>query len=203
MTELFNVNHFIVSQVNPFTAFTMTDTKVREWPRLGKIDDTLQNFKAGNDWIKLELMRQFGHAFTAFKQVLGYFHLSLPTQLGMLGQQLHGDITITPRFRWRDVLLILTNADEATIATRITESMRAVYPCIERVRLNTMIEYRLEDALRDSLRAAIVDPDRAFAMGLDSKRLLLGGQGQGGMGIDAPRGAALMHDPEPPPKSRL
>jgi len=177
MTELFNVNHFIVSQVNPFSSLTMTDNKVKEWPRLGKLDESLQNVKAGNDWIKLELMRQTGHALNALRQFAGWFNMQLPTQTGLLGQQMYGDITITPRFRWRDLLLILNNSDEATVNQRIVESARAAYPSIERIRLNTMIEYRLEDALRDCLRAAYVDPSRAFAMGLDSKRLLMGGLG--------------------------
>ena len=175
LAELFNVNHFIVSQVNPFTSLAMTTNKVREWPRAGKFDDTLESLKGGNDWIKLELMRQFGHGFMALRRFAGFLGLSMPTQAGIVGQTFHGDITITPRFRWRDILLILTNPDADTIRERMGEAMTATWPSIERVRLNTEIEYRLEDALRDTLRGANVDPSKTFALGLDSKRLLFGG----------------------------
>jgi len=174
LTELFNVNHFVVSQVNPFGPLTITSNRVREWPRMGAFDSFLDNAKAVHDWLKLEVLRHVKNLFTLGRAASESVYLTMPTQTGIVGQNFHGDITITPRFRWRDLLLILNNADEATIRQRIFEAEKATYPALQRIKLNTQFEVKLEDALAESLQQAAIDPKRTPGLGLDSKRVLFG-----------------------------
>jgi len=65
------------------------------------------------------------------------------------------------------------------------QAERATYPSIERIRLTTQIEQALENGLRTDLLKANVDPKTAFAMGMDSKRLLFGGSMSGDNGEQA------------------
>ena len=111
LKELFNVNHFIVSQVNvharllaPHREITFVNAPLlaRLWRTLGAIIMYFRN----------EVRSNVKH-FATFR--LGPLH---GTMSSILTQKYHGDITIVPNFTLKDVLTLLNNPTEADFVER-------------------------------------------------------------------------------------
>lgn len=101
LRELFNINHFIVSQVNPHVLPFMPETKKKSWRYAGYVD-ALKRFILGELHHRLIQLAELG-LFPRFMQPL-------------ITQRYDGDITIVPDLRFPDVLRILNNPKYGGIA---------------------------------------------------------------------------------------
>lgn len=128
LAELFNVNHFIASQVNPHMLLMLHPTQ----GLLGKL--------------KYLLRTELRH------RVLQLAHLGLlPRLMGWtmsaFAQPFEGDITILPRVKWSDLRMLLANPTPKTLKRFTNRGYRSAFPFCELIRDRTCIERSLEDAI--------------------------------------------------------
>lgn len=134
LAELFNVNHFIVSQVNPhiypFVAFRPGDGF---FGRLyGKVFYLVMS--------ELEYrLKQFGR--------IGVFRKSCHYMLGVLKQPYQGDITIVPHLPIRDMVHMLNDLDRVAINDAITSGLQAAWPKLSIIKMHCAVEMSLDDIL--------------------------------------------------------
>ncbi|CAO3672456.1 unnamed protein product [Rhizopus stolonifer] len=115
LSELFNVNHFIVCQVNPhvipFLQRTNTASKARQ----------MTNFCM--HLAKTEIQ----HRFTQLTE-LGIMPSFFYKIQSILSQKYSGDITIIPEIGYSDFLKVLSNPTEKLIGDAIQRGERATWP---------------------------------------------------------------------------
>eukprot|EP00735_Rhodelphis_limneticus_P014176 TRINITY_DN8178_c0_g1::TRINITY_DN8178_c0_g1_i1::g.7126::m.7126 TRINITY_DN8178_c0_g1::TRINITY_DN8178_c0_g1_i1::g.7126 ORF type:complete len:795 (-),score=134.26,sp/Q9LZA6/SDP1_ARATH/32.65/7e-66,DUF3336/PF11815.3/9.2e-28,Patatin/PF01734.17/2.9e-18 TRINITY_DN8178_c0_g1_i1:112-2496(-) len=132
LSELFGVNHFIVSQTNPHIVPFLDQADPSETSLLWHLQRVLY----------VELV----HHFTQ----LGRF---LPFGLGTICEQFmvqqftgcHWDITVWPEFEWKDYICILAHPDPNDIERFYLGGQRAIWPKISRIRIQYRIEKELDD----------------------------------------------------------
>jgi TAG lipase/steryl ester hydrolase/phospholipase A2/LPA acyltransferase len=130
LAELFNVNQFIVSQVNPHMLLLLDSSNSPTiWSKLKYL-------------IRTELRHR----------VLQLAHLGLlPRAFGFLisafAQPFEGDITILPRVRWRDLTMLFSNPTPAYLRRFCNHGYRSAFHVCEMIRDRTAIERALEEAI--------------------------------------------------------
>lgn len=148
LAEMFNVNHFIVSQVNPHVV-----------PFLAKEEQILT--EAGTDtgpgWVytltnlaKHEAMHRM-HVLAE----LGIFPNLVTKARSILSQKYSGDITILPEIYYRDMSKILTNPTSEFMLQTCLSGERATWPRLSRIRNRCSVELELDSAVQ-TLRARVV-----------------------------------------------
>ncbi|KAH8885797.1 patatin-domain-containing protein [Thozetella sp. PMI_491] len=156
LAEMFNVNHFIVSQVNPHVVpFLSRDD------RLYPSDDLDQGSSAAGessvDWLYL---------LTSMAKDEALHRLHFLTELGIcpnlftklrsiLSQKYSGDITILPEIAIQDLPNILSNPTSAFMLRTCLAGERAAWPKLSRIRDRCAIELALDRAVH-RLRARVV-----------------------------------------------
>ena len=139
LSELFNVNHFIVSQVNIhyklFSGYNSFGT--------GKINDLLGFFKKQvKSYIKHAVQLGFNTHIFRFLRV-GW--------VPFFTQNLEGDITICPTETiplWRMAITILKNPSIEDYRQILITGERSTWEFIPRIRTMCQIEFALENAVR-------------------------------------------------------
>ena len=137
LSELFNVNHFIVSQVNPHALF-FAGTSLGS-SRLARIIQFLKlQVKA---WIKniSMLSLQFGIP------LLGKGLLPLLTQ------KYEGDVTLVPRWGINDLFELFKDPDESRFNACKLEGERITWPKLEQLKQECQVEYVMDQCTK-SLR---------------------------------------------------
>ena len=157
LAEMFNVNHFIVSQVNPHVVpFLSKDDGL--YP--GKNPGRLRQQKATQDngeWI---------HTLTALAKDEALHRLQFLTELGVfpnlftklrciLSQKYSGDITILPEIAVQDLPRILKNPTSEFMLRNCLIGERATWPKLSRIKDRCAIELALDHAVH-ALRARVV-----------------------------------------------
>ncbi|ROT36304.1 patatin-domain-containing protein [Sodiomyces alkalinus F11] len=143
LAEMFNVNHFIVSQVNPHVV-----------PFLAK-DDQLNPEET--DWVYTvsSLARDEALHRLQFLAELGIFP-NLATKLrSVLSQKYSGDINILPQVDMLDLPRLLSNPTSDFMKRACLAGERATWPKLSRVRDRCAIELGLDRAVHQ-LRARVV-----------------------------------------------
>lgn len=144
MERLFNVNNFIVSQVNPHVQ-----------PFLDGNEDTpLHTLSARSVFQQPVVKRGLRLAQASCVYALdgmmdrGFDWSLVKMGHAVLGQKYHGDITILPDISWVPWIKVLANpeADFMFRATRAGE--RATWPKVDRVRNHVAIELALNAAIK-------------------------------------------------------
>jgi TAG lipase/steryl ester hydrolase/phospholipase A2/LPA acyltransferase len=101
LSELFNVNCFIVSQVNPWVVPFMSSNKINRRSMLGVLTKILE-------FMRDVVVGEIKHRFNQLVQ----FHLvpvNLKKWVNLVTQNYHGHLTIFPIVQWRELLGIVDN----------------------------------------------------------------------------------------------
>jgi len=154
LSEMFNVNHFIVSQVNPHVV-----------PFLIAEETMVQNRTKGGTDVPPPTGSGMVTGFTSFARDEALHRLQILSEMGVfapvvtlarkvIDQTYCGDITILPEITLNLIPKVLTNPskDFMQIATRLGE--RATWPKLSRIRNQLSIEIALEKAI-DKIREQI------------------------------------------------
>lgn len=138
LSRLHNVNHFIVSQVNPHVAPLRRVTGRRGLvPVVSGV--VVSSFRAQVTH-QLELARDFTKS-TPFYSTFDVAH-------SLAGQPYGGDIDIHPRLRPIALLRAMSNISHEELLKHIHEGERATWPTLARVRDQTCVSRALDAAIQ-------------------------------------------------------
>ena len=150
LAEMFNVNHFIVSQVNPHVVPFLIKDDVA-------ITKEAQNNDEGPGWIytltnlaKDEALHRM-HVLTE----MGILPNLVSKARSILSQKYSGDITILPQIDYKDFPRILKNPTAEFMEQACLCGERATWPKLSRIRNHCAIELELDSAVQ-ALRARVV-----------------------------------------------
>ena len=138
LSRLHNVNHFIVSQVNPHVGPVRRVTGKR-----GVVP-----FVSGAivSSVRAQLTHQLGLARDFTKSTPLYGAIDVAHSLA--GQPYGGDIDIHPRIRPTALLRAMSNISHKQLEQHIREGERATWPALARVRDQTCVSRALDAAIR-------------------------------------------------------
>ncbi|CZR55757.1 probable TGL4 Triacylglycerol lipase involved in TAG mobilization [Phialocephala subalpina] len=150
LAEMFNVNHFIVSQVNPHVVpFLVKDEEA--------ITKDANSDGAGPGWVytltnlaKDEALHRM-HVLAE----LGIFPNLVTKCRSVLSQKYSGDITILPEIEFKDFPRILKNPTSDFMVQACLCGERATWPKLSRIRNHCAVELELDAAVQ-KLRARVV-----------------------------------------------
>lgn len=139
LAELFNVNHFIVSQVNPHI-YPFLERKRREPGPPSRINHLIRTI--------LFLI----HSETCFRlhQLISlnvFFPNALHRLLSVLTQKYDGDITIIPDLSLTDVRLLFADPSREQIHSSVCRGARATWPLISVIWNQCRVEILLDQLL--------------------------------------------------------
>lgn len=164
LTEMFNVNFFIVSQVNPqamlFSGGGFASSR-------GPIYRTAQFLRREVKQYLLSLS-EFGLG-TAGQRVSPWLRPVGISAIGLLVQEYEGDITIFNGKGMREIPGLLTNGSEKTLREYTRTSERTAWRHIPQIENSCKIEFVMEEILRQ-LRAESLERRRAQKITLASAR---------------------------------
>ncbi|KAF2140999.1 uncharacterized protein K452DRAFT_299063 [Aplosporella prunicola CBS 121167] len=153
LAEMFNVNHFIVSQVNPHVVpFLMKEE--------GAIAHEAQQdsaVAAGPSWLHNMANLAKGEALHRLHVLadLGIFPNYCTKARSILSQRYAGDITIFPAISYAQFPRILTNPTPDFMEQAMICGEKATWTRVSRIQNHCAIELALDDAVRQ-LRASVV-----------------------------------------------
>ncbi|KAK3321985.1 patatin-domain-containing protein [Apodospora peruviana] len=157
LAEMFNVNHFIVSQVNPHVVpFLSKDDRLYPGTAPGRLRQQQSATEKG-EWL---------YTVTALAKDEALHRLHFLTELGIfpnlftklqsiLSQRYSGDITILPEIAIQDLPRILKNPTSDFMLRNCRIGERATWPKLSRIRDRCAIELALDQAVH-ALRARVV-----------------------------------------------
>ena len=151
LAEMFNVNHFIVSQVNPHVVpFLAKDEQILA-------QDARDDRNYGPGWIytltnlaKDEALHRM-HVLAE----LGIFPNLVTKCRSVLSQKYSGDITILPEIDYKDFSRILKNPTPDFMVQACLCGEQATWPKLSRIRNHCAVELELDAAVQ-KLRARVV-----------------------------------------------
>lgn len=151
LAEMFNVNHFIVSQVNPHVV-----------PFLVKDDDAITKAaqsenNPGPGWVYTLTGLAKDEALHRMQVLaeLGVFPNLVTKCKSILSQKYSGDITILPQIYYKDFPRMLKNPTSDFMVQACLSGERATWPKLSRIRNHCAVELALDAAVQD-LRARVV-----------------------------------------------
>ncbi|KAK3319744.1 acyl transferase/acyl hydrolase/lysophospholipase [Cercophora scortea] len=159
LAEMFNVNHFIVSQVNPHVVpFLSKDDRLYPTTSPGRLRlRQQQQTQETSEWLytltslaKDETMHRLH-----FLAELGIFPNLFTKLRCILNQRYSGDITILPEISIRDLPRILKNPTSDFMLRNCLVGEKATWPKLSRIRDRCAIELALDHAVH-ALRARVV-----------------------------------------------
>ena len=139
LARLHNVNHYIVSQVNPHVV-----------PFLAQIEREARGGR-GLAPLARELVRNGsrGALQLARKHLDPYGGGRVINKIdNIVRQRYSGDINLYPQFGQQRVTRLFSNPSDADIQAYIRQGERATWPSIERIRTQTLISRSFEDCIR-------------------------------------------------------
>lgn len=187
LSEMFNVNHFLASQVNPHIAPLLTDDRgcsdIKHAysgssqhkgvnglvTRLTKLDNKTP--EVSSKWLgskivkgietgKSLLFNELEHGLTLLKAA-GITPSVASTILNVIGQEYWGDITIVPPIYWSDVSQLFRNPSAAQISELVTRGRKATWPKVALIRNHCAVEVAFDKAiveLRSKVIATVYTP---------------------------------------------
>ncbi|KAK8195868.1 Lipase 5 [Zalaria obscura] len=148
LAEMFNVNHFIVSQVNPHVVpFVKEDEELvsegKEAPGPG-LFSVMANLAKSEALHRMHVLSEMGVLPNTLSKVRS-----------VLGQRYSGDITIFPEISYTHFPRVLANPTTDFMIQAMLCGERATWPKLSRIRNHCAIELALDDAVQE-LRARVV-----------------------------------------------
>ena len=154
LSELFNVNHFVVSQVNPHV-IPFLSTKTIHTPKTTSLLSGIKHWALSE--VKIRLLQLFEYGLMPSK--LNWIQ-------GLLTQKYEGDCTIVPEVKWSDYLHIFANPSEDEIQMRLCEGERLTWPKLSYLETQLSVEKTLHECLHTLLRE--VSPKKRHIMRVNS-----------------------------------
>ncbi|KAJ6781479.1 hypothetical protein PWT90_02683 [Aphanocladium album] len=155
LAEMFNVNHFIVSQVNPHVVpFLPKDDYL---PPDAKARKTKQPLPNESDWLNMftTLARDEALHRLQFMAEMGIFPNLMTKCQSILSQKYSGDITILPEIGLTELPGLLSNPSADFMLRSSIAGERATWPKLSRIRDRCAIELALDNAVH-RLRTRVV-----------------------------------------------
>ncbi|CAN8100912.1 unnamed protein product [Discula destructiva] len=149
LAEMFNVNHFIVSQVNPHVVpFLEKDDRL--YPDL---DGSRSEVTGGSDSTNFTstltaLAKDEAMHRLQFLAELGIFPTTVTKLLSILSQKYSGDITILPEFNANDLPRILKNPTIEFMERATLSGERATWPTLSRIRDRCAVELAIDRSIQ-------------------------------------------------------
>lgn len=168
LAEMFNVNHFIVSQVNPHVV-----------PFLAKEEEIIATeaqqtpaFSAGPTWIHNLANLAKGEALHRLHVLseLGVFPNYLTKARSVLNQRYSGDITIFPSISYAHFPKVLSNPTTEFMLQCMLTGERATWPKLSRIQNHLAIELALDETIRQLLARVVFSPGQIDLRLTNSKR---------------------------------
>lgn len=150
LAEMFNVNHFIVSQVNPHVVpFLVKDEEA--------ITRDANSEGSGPGWVYTLTNLAKDEALHRMQVLaeLGIFPNMVSKCRSVLSQKYSGDITILPEIDYKDFPRILKNPTADFMVQACLCGERATWPKLSRIRNHCAVELELDAAVQ-KLRARVV-----------------------------------------------
>jgi TAG lipase/steryl ester hydrolase/phospholipase A2/LPA acyltransferase len=159
LAEMFNVNHFIVSQVNPHVVPFLSRDDFLDPNKKPAQPQAQESQSSGDstDWVQTltTLAKDEALHRLHFLTELGIFP-NLCTKLrSVLSQRYSGDITILPEISPHDLPRILKNPTSEFMTRNCLVGERATWPKLSRIRDRCAIELALDRAVH-ALRTRVV-----------------------------------------------
>ncbi len=152
LAEMFNVNHFIVSQVNPHVVPFLAKDEQSFGARCR--DSAKKNRSAFLDGLT-ELAKEEVLHRMHFLAEMGVFPNTLTKLLAVVSQTYSGDINILPEIQMTDLPLMLKNPTPSFMLRNCLIGERATWPKLSRIRDRVAIELALDQAVH-TLRTRVV-----------------------------------------------
>lgn len=174
LAEMFNINHFIVSQVNPHVVpFLPKDDHLSPTQSTPDCRKPQQAQADNVDWLQTVTTLAKDEALhrLQFLTELGILP-NLCTKLrSVLSQKYSGDITILPEIAFHDLPRILKNPTPDFMLRNCRSGEKATWPKLSRIRDRCAIELALDRAVH-ALRARVVFSESQ----VDLRRLVTGSE---------------------------
>lgn len=159
LAEMFNVNHFIVSQVNPHVV-----------PFLDK-DEALISAEAKQQWSLLSSNASWLRSVAVMAKGEALHRMQVLAELGImpttmskvrsvLSQRYSGDITILPEVSYAQFPNVLKNPNEDFMVRAMISGERATWPKLSQVRNHCAIELALDDAVQRVRTRLVFSPSQ-------------------------------------------
>jgi TAG lipase/steryl ester hydrolase/phospholipase A2/LPA acyltransferase len=159
LSEMFNVNHFIVSQVNPHVV-----------PFLSKEEDVIapemqqgSALVAGSGWMANAASLARGEVLHRLQVLadIGIFPTYVTKLRGLLNQRYSGDINIFPAISYADFPKVLSNPTTEYMLGCLLTGQRATWPKLSRIQNHLAIELALDDTIQKLTARAVFSPSQA------------------------------------------
>ncbi|KAG0219392.1 acyl transferase/acyl hydrolase/lysophospholipase [Mortierella sp. GBAus27b] len=134
LSELFNVNHFIVCQVNPYIVPFLQNSLAR----------SPTNRALG--WVLYQIRSEMQHRMNQLS-ILGVMPELFHKVQAIMSQRYYGDITIVPDFGIDDYLNIVSNPTIQFLVDACLKGERATWPKISIIKNHCSIEHCIDDIL--------------------------------------------------------
>jgi TAG lipase/steryl ester hydrolase/phospholipase A2/LPA acyltransferase len=147
LAEIFNVNHFIVSQVNPHVVPFLTkdeELTASEPPKF-----PIRPTEAG--WLYNGLSLARGEAVHRMQMIAeaGFMQSTATKLSSILSQRYSGDINIFPRVSLADLPLVLSNPTPEYMLGCMLAGQRATWPKLSRIQNHLSLELALDAAVME------------------------------------------------------
>ena len=166
LAELFNVNHFIVSQVNPHVVPFLVKEEDFITQEARKSTATVTS---SPNWLRVISDLAKGEALHRMHTLadMGVFPNTLTKAVSVLSQKYSGDINIFPEISYADFPRMLSNPTAEFMLQAQISGEKATWPKLSRIRNHCAIELALDEAVHQ-LRARV-----AFSPGPADLRLII------------------------------
>lgn len=153
LAEMFNVNHFIVSQVNPHVVPFLIKDEDAIGEEARRFSGTILPGPAWFNNISHLAKSEALHRMHTLAD-MGIFPNILTKTVSVLSQRYSGDITIFPEISYADFPRMLSNPTPAFMHRAMLGGERATWPKLSIIKNHCAIELALDDAVQ-KLRARV------------------------------------------------
>ena len=152
LAELFNVNHFIVSQVNPHVVPFL----IKEEDSIAQEAQQSATDASTSTWLHRITHLAKGEALHRMHTMaeMGIFSNTLTKAVSVLSQKYSGDITIFPEISYADFPRMLSNPTTEFMLRTQLSGERATWPKLSRIKNHCAIELALDNTVH-KLRARV------------------------------------------------
>lgn len=168
LAEMFNVNHFIVSQVNPHVVPFLVKDEDAIGEEVKKCTSTMA---PGPTWLNSLSHLAKGEALHRMHILadIGIFPNILTKTVSVLSQKYSGDITIFPEISYADFPRMLSNPTQEFMRQAMLSGERATWPKLSIIKNHCAIELALDDAVQ-KLRARVVFSPSEVDLRIDRRK---------------------------------
>jgi len=159
LAEMFNVNHFIVSQVNPHVVpfLERDDEPTTSGPEASKF-----SLSAGPGWLRNVANLAKGEALHRMHVLaeLGVLPTTMSKLRSVLSQRYSGDITILPEVSFTQFPRVLSNPTTDFMSRAMLSGETATWPKLSQVRNHCAIELALDVAVQKVRYGLVFSPSQ-------------------------------------------